>query len=648
MMNTDQEDDRDMYQTIPQMFDEIVQKYPDMGAQMSKDAKGAFHTTTYRQLQCQVRALAASLDSLGLRRGENVGLISDNRAQWLVADLAVLSLGAVDVPRGRDAMPYEVSFILGFTECRFCFAENLEQLQKILELKEGLPALRHLIVMDDSSVCDIVALERLYGVSIHRFSKLLDAGGKLLGDALTAEKLQHRLLEGTAEETATLIFTSGTTGDPKGVMLCHRNFIHQLNQLPEIVEFKPGQRWLSVLPVWHSFERILQYLILSQASTIAYSKPIGKILLTDLQRVNPSFMGSVPRIWETVKAGVYQSIKAQGKAKQRLFDVFVGIATARAKYRDMFHGHLATFRRRSRIVDLLRSLLPLAVLTPLWHLGDMLAFRQIKAKLGSNFIAGVSGGGSLSEPVDTFFKAIGVSLLDGYGLTESAPVVAVRTYCRQVSGTVHPLGGTEIKIVDEQGRPLAPGKKGVVMVRGPQVMQGYYRRPDLTGRVIDKDGWLDTGDLGMWTHDGDFSICGRAKDTIVLSGGENLEPVPIEARLCESEYIEQAVVVGQDRKYLGALIVLASKMVERYLKEHQVPYINREHLEEIPEVKALVNREIQNAVSSKHGFKSFEQVNRFVILDHSFEVGKELSAKQEVKRHRIQELYKDEITSMYA
>lgn len=637
-----------MYQTIPQMFDEIVQKYPDMDAQMSKDSKGAFHSTTYQMLQRQVRAMAAALDSLGVERQEKVGLISDNRSQWLVADLAILSLGAIDVPRGRDAMPYELSYILGFTESRFCFAENNEQLQKILSLKSELPALKCMIVMDDDVSLDIPSTERSYGVDIHRFSDLLEAGTELLDQQATVQKLRTRISEGREDDTATIIFTSGTTGVPKGVMLCHRNFIHQLIYVPKIVDFKPGQRWLSVLPVWHSFERILQYLILSLASTIAYSKPIGKILLTDLQRVNPSFMGSVPRIWETVKAGVYQSIKAKGKFSQKMFNFFVAVATARSKYSDLLHGRVATFKRRSRVLDVCRSLIPLAVLTPLWHLGDTLAFKQIKSKLGTNFVAGVSGGGSLSAPVDTFFKAIGITLLDGYGLTESAPVVAVREYRHQVSGTVHPLGGTEIKIVDDHGHPVAPGHKGTVMVRGPQVMQGYYKRPDLTERIIDQEGWLDTGDLGMWTHDGDFAICGRAKDTIVLSGGENLEPVPIEARLCESEFIEQAVVVGQDKKYLGALIVLASKMVERYLKDQHVPYLNRDHLEEIPEVKALVNREIQEAVSAKHGFKSFEQINRFVILDRTFEVGKELSAKQEVKRHKIQELYQDEIDSMYA
>ncbi len=636
------------YRTIPQMFDEIVKKFPDMEAQLAKDEAGTFIPTTYRRLQDQVRRMAAALNSLGLEKGETVGLISDNRSQWLVADLAILSLGAVDVPRGRDAMPYELAFILGFSESRFCFAENVEQLHKILDVKSQLPCLEHMVVMDDSEPIDGPALEARVGVRVHRFSDLLQAGGTLLGDDALVRKLSARVDEGSEEDTATLIFTSGTTGDPKGVMLCHRNFLHQLERIPAIIDFQPGQRWLSVLPVWHSFERILQYLILSQASTIAYSKPIGKIMLTDLQRVNPSFMGSVPRIWETVKAGVYQSVKAKGAVQRGLFDFFVAVATAKARYADLFFGRVATFRRRNRPLDVVRSILPLAVLVPLWHAGDALVFRKIKAKLGTRFVAGVSGGGSLSASVDSFFQAIGVTLLDGYGLTESAPVVAVREYRRQIRGTVHPLGGTEIKIVDETGHTVPAGRKGVILVRGPQVMQGYYKRPDLTAQVIDRDGWLDTGDLGMWTHDGDFSICGRAKDTIVLSGGENLEPVPIEARLCESEYIERAVVVGQDRKYLGALIVLSAKAVERYLKDNHVPYINREHLEDIPEVRSLINQEIQDAVSSKHGFKAFEQINRFVILDASFEVGKELSAKQDVKRHRIQELYRDQIESLYA
>ncbi len=637
-----------MSHTVVQMFEETARKYPDLEAQWAKDAKGNFIPTTYRGLVAQVHAMGAALVSLGVKPAEPVGLISDNRQQWLVADLAILAVGACDVPRGRDAMPYELSHILGVTDTRVCFCENEEQLSKVLSLRGQLPKLEHLVIMDDATAYDLPSLGARHGLEIHLFCDLLTGGSALLRDPKRSQELTDLIARGKGDDTATIIFTSGTTGDPKGVMLSHTNFLYQLEHLRSLIDFQPAQRWLSILPVWHSFERILQYAVLSFASTIAYSKPIGKILLTDLQRVSPHFMGSVPRIWETVRAGVFQSIKGKSKIQQRLFAFFLKCATAKERASAAFFGRKATFKKAHRVWDVLANAIPLAVLSPLCALGNKLVFSKIKAKLGKNFIAGVSGGGSMPKGVDQFFKAIGVTLLDGYGLTETAPVLAVRSFRKPVSGTVRPLGSTQIRIVDEQGNELPPGKKGVIQAKGPQVMQGYYKRPDLTAKILSPDGWLDTGDLGMWTHDGDFSICGRAKDTIVLSGGENLEPVPIEAKLCESEFIEQAVVVGQDKKYLGALVVLAVKGVERYLKEHNIPYLNRAHLEEMDEVKALVNREIQEAVSTRHGFKTFEQVNKFVILERPFEVGNELSAKQEVKRHRINELYGDKIQSMYA
>jgi len=279
-------------------------------------------------------------------------------------------------------------------------------------------------------------------------------------------------------------------------------------------------------------------------------------------------------------------------------------------------------------------------------LGDKLVFSKVKQKLGRNFIAEVSGGGSLSEGVDLFFASIGIKLLDGYGLTESAPVVAIRPLAHGVKRTITALEGTEVRIVDEEGNEVKPGQKGVVMIRGPQVMKGYYKRQDLTDRVLSKDGWLDTGDLGMWTHNGEFAICGRAKDTIVLSGGENLEPVPIEAKLCESEFIESAVVLGQDQKYLGALIVLNKKRIEEYLTEKQIPYL-ADKLASMKEVKELIEKTVGEIVNSRHGFKSFEHIVRFHLLAKSFEVGKELSAKQELKRFEIQKLYQNEIKELF-
>lgn len=637
-----------MYKTIPQTFAHIVNQYPAYAVQMSKDKQGVFTSVSYSELSSEVNSLAASLAKRGVKRGDLIGLISDNRSEWLASDLAILTLGAADVPRGRDAMPYEISFILSVTEARFCFVENAVQLRKIVNLLDKLPDLKHLIVMDQEfsgeMAEDIVVPQ---GVEILLYRSLIQEGRELLNDRNITQYIEEERRKGTVDETATIIFTSGTTGDPKGVILTHKNFAYQLEAIPKLIkQLAPGQRWLSVLPVWHSFERILQYVIISNASTIAYSKPLGSVLLADLVAVNPQWMGSVPRIWEAVKAGVFASMKNKSPVAKGLFAFFVQVARLYSRNKDLLLGEVATFQKHNRLFDILRSFLPTILLYPLYKLGDKLVFSKVKQKLGRNFIAGVSGGGSLSEGVDLFFASIGIKLLDGYGLTESAPVVAIRPLAHGVKRTITALEGTEVRIVDEEGNEVKPGQKGVVMIRGPQVMKGYYKRQDLTDRVLSKDGWLDTGDLGMWTHNGEFAICGRAKDTIVLSGGENLEPVPIEAKLCESEFIESAVVLGQDQKYLGALIVLNKKRIEEYLTEKQIPYL-ADKLASMKEVKELIEKTVGEIVNSKHGFKSFEHIVRFHLLAKSFEVGKELSAKQELKRFEIQKLYQNEIKELF-
>lgn len=637
-----------MYQTIPQTFAQTVSQYPAYAVQMSKDKNGVFGSVSYLELSSEVNSLAASLSKLGVKRGDLIGLISDNRSEWLASDLAILTLGAADVPRGRDAMPYEISFILGITEARFCFVENAVQLRKIVNLLDKLPLLTHLIVMDQDFDLQMKAeIKQPEGVEILLYRELVKQGRALLDDPKVARFIESERQKGTIDEVATIIFTSGTTGDPKGVMLTHKNFAYQLEAVPKLIQkFAPGQRWLSVLPVWHSFERILQYVIISNASTIAYSKPLGSILLADLALVNPHWMGSVPRIWEAVRAGVFASTKNKSPIAKALFGFFIQIARLYSHSKDLLLGEIATFEKRNRFFDILVSFLPTILLFPLYKLGDKLVFSKVKHKLGKNFIAGVSGGGSLSEGVDVFFSSIGIKLLDGYGLTESAPVVAVRPLVHGVKRTIKALEGTEVRIVDEAGNAVKPGQKGVILVKGPQVMKGYYKRQDLTDRVLSKDGWLDTGDLGMWTHQGEFAIRGRAKDTIVLSGGENLEPVPIEAKLCESEFIESAVVLGQDQKYLGALIVLNKKRIEEYLTEKQIPYLV-DKLSFMKEVQELIEKTVGEIVSSKQGFKSFEHIVRFRLLGKSFEVGKELSAKQELKRFEIQRLYQNEIQELF-
>jgi long-chain acyl-CoA synthetase len=634
-----------MYQTIPQLLQHIVMGNQKVDVQLSKDDEGNFHPTTYEQLYKLVLDLAAGLHLLGVARGSHVGLIADNRKEWLNADLAILSLGAADVPRGRDAMPYELAFILGVTESKVTFAENAEQARKILDLKAKLPVLSTLILMDPRYKDEPITEGIPEGVSLLTFEEVLASGAAF--NKKNKSFVENEITLGKTNDVATIIFTSGTTGEPKGVMLSHRNFLFQLEQLPKVIDFKTGERWLSVLPVWHSFERILQYVVLSQASTVAYSKPIGKIMLVDLQRLNPSWMGSVPRIWEAVKAGVYQNVKSKSVVARSLFHFFVWVGATHASAKNLVTNRVPQFSRRFYPLDFLLGIVPYLVLYPFLLLGNVLVFKNIRKKFGTNFKAGVSGGGSLPSSVDKFFKAIGITLLDGYGLTETSPVIGLRPIKKQVPGTVAPLPETEIKIIDENGKSVPPGKKGVIHARGQQVMLGYYKRPDLTAAILSKDGWLNTGDIGVWTHKGEYAIRGRAKDTIVLSGGENIEPLPIEARLRESEYIEQAVVVGQDKKYLGALIVPDTKALEVYIKQNAIPYMARFDICELPEVNELLNSQINELISSKNGFKSFEHINKFAILKTSFKIGQELSAKQEVMRHKIQQIYKKEIDSLF-
>jgi long-chain acyl-CoA synthetase len=306
------------------------------------------------------------------------------------------------------------------------------------------------------------------------------------------------------------------------------------------------------------------------------------------------------------------------------------------------------FRKRSRILDFAAGIIPYILLWPLKALGSALVFKNIRAKLGGNFVAGISGGGSLPVHVDKFFQAADITLLEGYGLTESGPVLSLRDQKHPVPGTIGPaFPGTELKILDENGKEVTPGETGVLYARGPQIMKGYYRKEELTKQAINEEGFLNTGDLAKITWDGEYAIVGRAKDTIVLLGGENIEPAPIEDKLKESQYISRAVVVGQDQKYLGALIHLDIDNIKRWAQENNVPYRDEKSLSESAEVHIFLTEEISNLISAKNGFKIFERIVRFKVLPGEFEIGRELSAKQEIKRHIIRKMYKKEIESLF-
>ena len=634
-----------MERTLPLMLRTRAKDSPDIVIQYYKDPSGVFRSKTYRQFYDEVCFLAGGLMELGINRGDHVGLIADNRHEWMVTDFAILSLGAADVPRGCDITVQELTFILNFTSCRLAFAENQKQVQKILSCKAELPELKILVSFDPVDK-ETEAEAAAAGVTVHYFASVIALGQKI--EAVEPGSAEAEMNKGGEEDIATIIFTSGTTGEPKGVMLCHRNFLCQLPSFNLIFEIKPGDIWLSVLAVWHVYEREIEYIIFYNRTGIAYSKPVSSVLMADFLAIKPQWLVSVPRVWEAIMDAITRNVKTKGGFTKKLFDFAVSFSMMYTYFKDKTFGLLPNFRGRVRALDSVIGFFPWLLLLPGRGLAQALVFNRIKQGLGGRFKAGMSGGGSLPARVDLFFNSVGIRLQEGYGLTETAPLVCVRQYKRSRRGTIGQLLlETEAKIVDNNGKTLPPGRNGIIYVRGNQVMKGYYQRPDATAAVINAEGWFNTGDIGMLTHDNELRITGRAKDTIVLRGGENVEPVPIEQILRESPYIQHCMVVGQDQKFLAALVVPWQEALMAFAEENNIPIVDYELLLQQPEINELISAEIAGRVNLKTGFKPFERVFKFALLTRPFEVGKELSGKQELLRHRISALYAKEIQRLF-
>lgn len=634
-----------MDHTLPKMLKRIASEYPDVPGQYAKNSSGNFEPLSYKDYFARVLEFASGLLAIGEGRGSHIGLISDNRSEWQHCSMAIMSIGGADVPRGCDANAREITYILSFSGCRTAILENEAQGQKVLENRQSLAELKNLVFLDPSSDDFRKSLADA-GFKVYSYSEILELGRSRRSER--PSEVESEIEKGAGSDIATLIFTSGTTGEPKGVMLCHRNFLCQLEELPERIIMFLGEKALCVLPIWHSFERLCEYVILCRAAAIVYSKPVGSVLLADLAKTNPQLMPSVPRIWESVYDGIYRLMRKTGGITWILFNFFVNVSILDSRLERRVLGSSPRFTKGRRALDIVLCTVPWLLLLPLKALGGVLVFKKIRAKLGTAFRLGVSGGGALPPNIDEFFWAVGICVLEGYGLTETAPVVAVRPYKNPVFGTIgKPLSCCEVKIVDEAGTELPPGVKGTVMIRGDNVMIGYYNKPELTAKVLSQDGWLDTGDLGLKTVSGEIILRGRKKDTIVLRGGENIEPAPIEMKLNESRYIGQSVVLGQDQRYLGALIVVNRDEVAAYAKENEIDFDDFSNLLANQQVRKLFENEIASLVNQKNGFKLFERINRFELLEKPFETGVELSAKQEIMRYKLDDLYKKEIQNMF-
>ncbi len=635
-----------MEQTIPKIIKEVAKNNPEVVAQRYKDKDGNFLPVTYKELLEKAYDSGAGFLSLGLGREDHIGLISENRAEWFQCDLGIMGIGACDVPRGCDATEKDIQYILSFAECKTVVAENNNQVKKILSVKNGIPTLNRIISFDPIDETTIDACKDS-GVEYLSFSELHERGKKYRAENQGIVEAEFE--KGQKDDLACIIFTSGTTGEPKGVMLQHKAFLTQIDELVERIPLKPGNNALCILPVWHAFQRLCEYIITSQGATLCYSKPVGPVLLADIQKVNPTAIPAVPRVFEAVYEGIYRKMRKTGGITYALFSFFVGAGSLHSKIDRLMFRKAARYRYDHIVLLWIFLFIPWIILGLIKCLGDVLVFKKIRAMFGTNLMGGVSGGGAYPPAVDNFFWTIGVNIVEGYGLTETAPVISVRPMNKPVFGTVgKPIRGVEVRLVDDFGKIIEkPGVKGSIQVRGGIVMKGYYKKPELTAKVIDKDGWFDTGDLGMKTVTGELVLRGRKKDTIVLRGGENVEPAPIEMKMNESKYISQSVVVGQDEKSLGALVIPSEAEVTQYAQDNNISFTDYRDLLTKEEIIKLIDSEVQANVNAKNGFKTFERISKVALLAKPFEVGVELSAKQEVMRYKIPDLYAKEMKIIF-
>jgi long-chain acyl-CoA synthetase len=635
--------DRHVYDraaNLADLYRLVGEVYADRPALAWKES-GEYRTLSFRELYDRGAALGTALIELGLQPREHVALLADNRPEWLICDFAILLCGAADVPRAADVTAQEISFIVAHSDSVIVIAENPSVLAKVLEVRAALPKVRQIILLQG---------EPPAGEGVLLYADLLERGRHLraAGDRVLEERTQQV----RGGDLFTLIYTSGTTGTPKGVMLTHDNMMSQVKFLP--FHLDPGDRVLSILPVWHSYERVFEMVSVSRGACTYYTSI--RTIADDLRKARPTWMASAPRLWEGLYNKILQNVAAQSPVKRGLFRAAYHCSRAFQRAHFFLTGRLIDMKGRSWLESLglaLKSVAQMALYFVPYKILDGLVLKKLRGVVGGEFKGTVSGGGALPPHVDEFFNYIGIPVLEGYGMTETSPVLAVRTWPKLVIGTVGPSWPhTEIRIVDpSDGRVIYPsgvlgkggrGIKGEIHARGPQVMRGYYKNPEATEKVL-RDGWMNTGDLGMVTFNDCLKILGRSKETIVLLNGENVEPVPIEAQLLESRFIEQCMIVGQDEKHLGALIVPSLEA----LKGQGFNFAGLGDAEGDARVTDIVNSEIKRLVSREAGFKPFEFVLGWRFVPKAFEVGDELTATFKHRRHVITEKYAGLIDSIF-
>ncbi len=582
---------------------------------------------TYGALYKGMQEFAAGLQSLGLTPEAaddypaRVALFADNSPRWLMADQGVMLAGGIDAVRGAQADLDELSFILQNSGAIGLIAHDYA-LYKKLQSRLGELNLKFVILLTGEAPAD--------AEGVLTFEQVLERGRS------------HELRPASQDRStiASLMYTSGTSGMPKGVMLSHGNFIHQLTAAAGVVSLTPGQKVLSILPIWHAYERSFEYFIFSRGCTQIYTNI--RAVKQDFKQFQPQYMVGVPRLWESIYEGIQKQFRDQPANRQKLVNFCLNQSLAYIRAKRITQGLDLEQHQISASAKAI-ALAQRSALSPIHRLGDKLVYQKIRAGLGDSIKFLVSGGGSIADHLEDFFEIVGIPILSGYGLTETAPITNVRRPWQNIRGADgQPLLDTEIRIVDlETRKPLAFNQQGLILIRGPQVMQGYFRNPEATAKAIDPEGWFDTGDLGLLLEDYNLVITGRAKDTIVLTNGENIEPQPIEEHLLRCPYIDQVMLVGQDQKVLGALIVPNLEALETHLGQKTADLTSKA-------VQDLFQQEITQRIKNRPGYRSDDRIGSFRLLDEAFSVENGLLTQTlKLKRNVVGDRYAATIAAMY-
>ena len=593
------------YSNLSEMFFKTAEKFPNKTGIMYKH-DGEYQSMTFAEMQAQVTSLAAGLASLGIKRGDKLVILSENRYEWACFDYAILSNGAVTVPIYSTLLSSHIQYIINDCDAKIVIVSNSNQFEKILEIEGEIPQVEKFIVIDPE------------GISFDDFlsyTDVRDMGKKHL--QASQDSMIKSVDSLTRETLATIIYTSGTTGDPKGVMLSHGNLLSNVEAGMRTLPITGADTFLSFLPLSHIFERMAGHFLANHVgATIAYAESIETVSQNFLE-IKPTIMTSVPRLFEKIYARVVESVERDSTLKKTLF--FWAIDVGR---------HVTDYRQNNKSLSI--------GLKFKYSFADKLVFSKLKARVGGKLRFFVSGGAPLSQEIAEFFTAAGLLILEGYGLTETSPVISVNRLDNFKLGTIGiPFDNAEVEIATD----------GEILTRGPAVMQGYYNNEAATKEAIDGNGWFHTGDIGHIDDGGFLTITDRKKNIIITAGGKNVAPQKIENRLITSSYVEQVLVIGDKRKFCSALIVPDFEILEKAAKEKGISFRSHEELCRDDEIIKLIEHEVEAA---NKGLASYESIKKFLLLVRAFSIESgELTPSLKVKRKIVEKNYKDEIDSLY-